>query len=258
MSTSTSAMSPAAQDEKDKSAPAIGGKTATILWWALLVICSAVFCIHFALIQLGNMPMSPLKLNMSDELDAYINPYFSQTWNFFAPQPIERDTYLVARARYKDPKTGQESNTNWVEISSPLYGAVQRNRITPLFLVELQLANAVVNYSNRISSDPSATTRKDGKVYLLPEVPASADKIDLSVMTRTSLATLEMVYPDIQFSGVQLGLLHYEYPRFTERLKKEENPKLEFTVIEWQPAPWVQPYCCVKATSFAPPVSGKP
>lgn len=235
-----------------ESAPAIGGKAATILWWVLLIACSAIFLVHFSLIQLGNMPMSPLKLNMNDELDAYINPYFSQTWNFFAPQPIERDTYLVARARYKDPKTGQDVTTNWVEISTPLYAAVARNRITPLFLVELQLANALVNYSNRISSDPVATTQKDGKNYLLPEIPATADKVDLSVLTRTSLATLEMVYPDVKFESIQLGLVHYEYPRFTKRLEKEEHPKLEFTSVAWQPAVWVHPYCCVKSTIFTP------
>ena len=61
-------------------------------------------------------------------------------------------------------------------------------------------------------------------------------------MTRTALATLELAYPGRVFAGVQLGMVHHDYPRFTERHSPERRGPLPMTLIDWQAASYVTPY----------------
>ncbi|MFY9820568.1 MAG: DUF5819 family protein [Thermoanaerobaculia bacterium] len=215
------------------------------MWWACFVGCGVVLAVHFSLVQLGNMPLSPLKLNLAGAIASYVNPYFAQRWNFFAPQPIERDVFLVARARFRDPQTGSDVVTGWINVSDPLIGAVRKNRLSPLFLVEVGLSNSVLDFENGIAKNKNATFQKDGKTYLRPVIPATVDPFNIAVMTRTALATLQITYATRHIDAVQLGLLHYTYPRFTERHRKISVPKtLPLTLIDWQPASTVAPYCC--------------
>lgn len=73
----------------------------TAAWWMTVSVCVVSFVFHFTCIQLANMPLSPLKLKYANQLDAYVNPFFTQRWNFFAPQPLDRDMFLIARARFR-------------------------------------------------------------------------------------------------------------------------------------------------------------
>lgn len=228
------------------------------LWWATFATLGLVFCVHFLLLQLSNMPQSPLRLDVSDELNHYVNPYFSQRWSFFAPQPPEHDTLLAARARYRD-SAGREVTTPWSDITSPLLEAVRKDRLTPIFLVELGLSNAVIDYENYVGTDPKASFEKDGKKYLLPVIPAAVDPVDLLLMTRTALASLELQLPGRRLDGVQLGLIHYEYPRFTARHAPPSAPKqLPMTLVEWQPAVPVAPFSLPRQAPADLPVAASP
>jgi hypothetical protein len=215
-----------------------------ILWWASFVLCGLLFVAHFSLVQLSNMPMSPLKLQLANVVSYYVDPYFTQQWNFFAPQPIDRDVSLLGRARYHDKATGQMVTVRWVDVTDALIEPLRRSRLTPLFHVEVSLSNAVVGFMNHLGADPRATFEKDGQKYVKPQLAADIDPIDMQTMKRTALATLEIAYPDQSFEEVQLALMIYIFPRFTMRQKAVSDEPLALTLVDWQPAEWVTPYCC--------------
>ena len=187
----------------------------SILWWAGFAVCGLGLVVHFSLIQISNMPMSAAKLKMASLLDFYVNPYFSQRWNFFAPTPPTFDIVLFARGRYFDPDTGEIETTDWVDVSDALIGALRANRLTSLFHAEISLSNALGHFANDFRKDPRAFREKDGKKYLRAEIPADIDPADMTVMRRTALANLEITYPTITFQSVQLGITVYTLPRFT-------------------------------------------
>jgi hypothetical protein len=126
----------------------------TVMWWVIFAACGLVFSVHFALVQLSNMPMSPLKLQLANVLSSYVDPYFTQQWNFFAPQPIDRDTSLLARVRYRDGMSGQLVTGPWIDVTDSLIEPLRRNRLSPLFHVEVSLSNAVVEFTNAVGKDP--------------------------------------------------------------------------------------------------------
>jgi Family of unknown function (DUF5819) len=189
------------------------------------------------------MAMIPLRPRIKSLVDSYVNPYFSQRWNFFAPTPPTYDLVLLARGRYVDPDTAEIENSEWVDVSDALIGALRKNRLTPLFHAEISLSNALVHFANNLSRDPRTFREEDGRKYLPAEIPADVDPVDMTVMRRTAMANLEITYPNIKFESVQLEVMIYTLPRFTERHLglTEESPAL--ALVAWQPAEWVPPYC---------------
>lgn len=197
---------------------------------------------HFALLQINNMPLSPLKLHSENLLSRYINPFFTQRWNFFAPTPPTEDEWVVARARYRAPEG--EVVTPWINISQPLIDAIAGNRWTPLFLVEIGLSNAANALLNRLETDPRTSVSRAGKTYLAARIPEDVDPGDLAYIRRTALASLEIAFPNRRLEGVQVGLMEYRYPRFTQRVAKVSGEPPALMPAPWSAAPWVTPYCC--------------
>lgn len=221
----------------------------SVLWWCSFALCGLVLIAHFSLVQLSNMPMSPLKLQLANIISFYVNPYFSQQWGFFAPQPVDRDVFLLARGRYMDKKTGEVTTGPWINVSDGLIDALRKNRLSALFHVEVILSNAVVQYCNSLVDNPRATFKKDGQTYVKAQIPADAESIDMRVMKRTAIASLEIAYPDQPIEEIQLGLMTYVFPRFTVRYKAVADEPAAVTLVDWQPAEWVSPYCCYRGKS---------
>ncbi len=192
------------------------------------------------------MALSPLKLEMVDLLADYVNPYFAQHWNFFAPKPPTEDTWVVTRARLAPAGSvsGTVQTTPWIDLTEPLIDAVAHDRLTPLFLVELGLSNAATSFMNRLSKNPAATVTKDGKAYLKNTVPADVDPMDLAYMRRTAIASLETQYPASAIRQIQVGIEIYRYPRFTNRNASAPPPKGSLITTPWASAQFVTPYCC--------------
>jgi hypothetical protein len=216
-----------------------------IAWWSSFLVLVLWLAMHFTLIQLSNMPLSPLKLQYSDAIDRYVNPFFTQNWQLFAPQPIDEDLALMARGRFRDPHTGLAQTTPWLNVTEPLIDEVRKNRLTPMALVELAEANVVVDFKNQLPIDPRASFVRNGKRFQKSPLPADVDPRDMTALTRTGLAALEIAHPTLRFYQVQVGLSRYQFPRFTQRFRADAPDYSDITAVEWQPANWVAPYCCV-------------
>lgn len=221
-------------------------RLADIGWWVVFVLCGFAVLAHTFLLQVNNMPLSPLKLEMANFLSDYVNPYFVQHWNFFAPDPPTEDDWVVARAKSSRSGTtnGAARTTPWLNLTQPLVNAVAHDRFTPLFLVELGLSNATTAFMNRVGNDPDATTIKNGKTYLKSRIPADADRLDLAYMRRTAIASLEIRYPGNEIKQIQIGIEIYRYPRFTNRNMPASPPSVSLVTTPWATARYVTPYCC--------------
>jgi hypothetical protein len=233
--------------EKNKSA------LEAVAWWSSFAALLVLLAFHVTMIQLSNMPLSPLKLQYSDLIEHYVNPLFTQNWLLFAPQPLDEDIALMVRGRFKDPRTGRLQTTRWLNVTEPLIDAVRKNRLTPLALVELGEANVVVSFNNDLELNPKATFVRNGKRFLILPVPVDVDTRDTTVLTRTGLASLEIEFPGMNFSQVQVGISRYRFPRFTKRFDADTLDYATITPVQWQRAAWVAPYCCVANPPNADP-----
>lgn len=55
-----------------------------------------------AMAALSQAPLSPAKLVYGDRVAEYLDPYFSQNWQLFAPTPVSDDRGILARAACAD------------------------------------------------------------------------------------------------------------------------------------------------------------
>jgi Family of unknown function (DUF5819) len=220
-----------------------------ILWWVSFTFLTLFFLVHFLLVTLSNLPRSPLTTQTQLIVNRYINPYFSQTWNFFAPEPISNSLNLIARARYYDPTTHSTRETAWTDVSEPLVNEVRRSRISPLAIVQLGLSNVVTEFVNRVGANAKlskADPDHPGLRILNSPLPAAADPLDILVMTRTALAMLELNTPDTKFTQVQIAVTQHEFPRFSKRFTADNPTQVALYLVDWQDGHYVTPYCCAK------------
>lgn len=210
------------------------------VWWAAFVLCCAVFTVHFTFVEIMNMPTNPIKLQYYDVLEAYVNPFFTQNWSFFAPDPIADDLSLFVRAQRRRAD-GMLLQSPWYDVSDALIDASNGKPLSAIGSDNLALSSAVVQFVNAINKTPSATFERGGQTYVKPRLKTSIDSADAMLMTRIGTAALLRRYGAIHFDRVQIALRLYKFPRFTERSKPDRPQDGHLVTLEWQPAPTVAP-----------------
>lgn len=209
-------------------------------WWLLFVVGSLLFVLHFTFVQLMNMPMNPIKLAFYEPLDQYVNPYFSQNWSFFAPNPIADDLSTMVRGESVD-RSGRFHVTPWYDVSDTLIDAAKGRPMSPIASISLALSNATVQYINHASKDKRTSFEAHGRRYVRTRLRTSIDPMDALIMRTIATSALESQYPSLTFAHVQLGIRSYEFPRFTERRFADDPAKGVLLVFGWHKTPVVIP-----------------
>lgn len=212
-----------------------------IAWWIACSVYSLVFVAHFLITQLVNMPTNPIKLEYYDVVNAYVNPFFTQNWSFFAPDPIANDLSMFVRGERRGPGGGLFL-TPWYDVSDALIQASNGKPLSPIGSENLGLSAAVVQFVNAIDKSPTAKFTRAGVQYVRPNLKSSEiDPGDAKVMTRFGTAALRKEYGGARIDRVQVALRLYSFPRFTERNKPDRLADGHLVLLEWQPAPLVPP-----------------
>jgi hypothetical protein len=203
---------------------------------------AVLLAVHFVLIQVANMPLSPMQLALNGPISHYVNPYFTQRWNFFSPNPPDDGTLLIVRGTYRLEGQSQLI-TGWVDASTPFYNAVASNRLTPVFLVELGMSNALSSLMGVLSKNPAKVFGPSGTVPSKDPLPIALDPFDLAYLTRHGAVTLNLAFPNLKFDSIQVAVLKTHYPPFPERFNaewKDSHPGI--ILFDWQTFPSVQPF----------------
>lgn len=64
---------------------------------AALLVGGALLGAHMTMAALSQAPLSPVKLVYGNRVAGYLDPYFSQNWQLFAPTPVSDDHGVLAR-----------------------------------------------------------------------------------------------------------------------------------------------------------------
>ena len=213
----------------------------SVVWWGLFCIGSLLFVAHFLIVQIMNMPLNPVKLKYYSYFSGYVNPYFTQDWAFFAPQPISNDVSVFIRGKIKE--RGGAKLTPWFDVSDTLIDSAKGNPLSPFGSVSLALSNAAIQFLNREADSMQVSHRSPNRAPLRrrrsPE--GVVDPWDKEVMTRIGTAALLTRYTRANLDQVQVGIRIYSFPRFTKRAQPDDPSKGVLTKLKWQKAPDVVP-----------------
>ncbi|EST27137.1 hypothetical protein N566_23545 [Streptomycetaceae bacterium MP113-05] len=99
------------------------GGLAALSWPGRVVVAIAVavvtvaVAVHLAMVFLHVAPANTLSKQQDATIDAYIYPEFEQNWKLFAPNPLQQNVAVQARARVAQEGGGTRT-TGWVDLSA--------------------------------------------------------------------------------------------------------------------------------------------
>jgi hypothetical protein len=158
------------------------------------VVLLALLAFHFAATILCLTPPNPIRIALHRPLEGYINPYFSQSWRLFAPDPGGTDAVVLVDCRLKATETTQE--TGFFDITTPLHEHRYEHRFAPslmlaraqrprLFLVanpmheairRYGLPNAVIEEARTEIEEAAKRRLEAGKAHLYRIASAACDR----------------------------------------------------------------------------------
>ncbi|THA25423.1 hypothetical protein E4198_12475 [Streptomyces sp. RKND-216] len=138
------------------------GGLAALSWPGRVVVATAVavvavaVTVHLAMVFLHVAPANTLSKQQDATIDAYVYPEFEQNWKLFAPNPLQQNIAVQARARVVDERDGTRT-TGWIDLSAE-DGAHIRGNLFPSHTAQNELRRAWDFYTG--SHD--AENRPDG------------------------------------------------------------------------------------------------
>ena len=82
-----------------------------------VVVVAVAVAVHLAMVFLHVAPENTLSKRYGTAVDDYVYPEFEQNWKLFAPNPLQQNIAVHARARVRLPD-GTKDITGWVDLSA--------------------------------------------------------------------------------------------------------------------------------------------
>ncbi|WP_326774910.1 DUF5819 family protein [Streptomyces sp. NBC_01445] len=82
-----------------------------------LVVIALGACVHVAMVFLHVSPPNTLSKEYSGSVDSWIYPEFEQNWKLFAPNPLQQNIAVQARAEIRTADGGTRT-TGWYDLSA--------------------------------------------------------------------------------------------------------------------------------------------
>lgn len=194
--------------------------------------------IHFSILFLYQLPDNPIKQQYSKNLGCYVDPFFTQAWTLFAPNPINSNMSLLFRFQIFDSEI--RDTTEWVDISEPMilmhrksfFSSAQRiNKFTQSCMSDVDYFNTRF-YEYIAQIDSLKVDSIKAKQYYLNNIGSSeGHKAILKYASYVANNHLENKKYDSIF--VQYKIFNAKFPRFSKRKEDYYNLKLyEFTEFQ--------------------------
>jgi len=123
---------------------------------------------HLGMVFLHVAPSNTLSKDHATAVSDYIYPEFEQNWKLFAPDPLQQNVHVQARAEVRKPD-GTKETTGWVDFTGRDVAAMRHNPM-PSHSQQNELRRAWGFYSDThdTSEQPTSGDRSDmSRTYLL-------------------------------------------------------------------------------------------
>ncbi len=212
---------------------------------AALLAGAALLGAHFFLAAFSQAPLSPAKIRLHGLISSYLEPYFTQNWSLFAPNPTKDDEGIIARAKCSDG-----SVTDFYDVTGPLIKETQEDRFFPSRTVRL-VSNGInqLNDSDDLllrlrqkeeeknSEDSTTKDEKHKRVIPLTPYEKSQHEDAERSLSRFSLTQMHDVCPGgTGPTAVQARMYIKTLPPWSQRKNPEAKSKVDLYDLPWKKA----------------------
>lgn len=197
--------------------------------FVLAIVAVAAF--HMFSVTAAAIPTNTLSTRLSPAT-AYLNPYFTQNWRLFAPNPIADDRTLWFRGEYVDA-AGQTQATDWfdwtaVELDLVRHKVVggRAGYISNKLIGPLNQHFLALSLSQRELAAQDRDATKDGYVSFRDKlIAAGGNPVGVGFYLRYETSTvrlatsvLEALHPDTTFTAVRYRIVRRPVVAYDNRL----------------------------------------
>ncbi|WP_157887484.1 DUF5819 family protein [Frondihabitans sp. PAMC 28766] len=178
----------------------------------LTAACLSVVTAFTACALVSAGPTTPITFALSPIADA-LDPYFTQNWNLFAPDPVSEDRAVLARVR-----CGNERASKYFDITSPATSLVQQQRFFPSRESRI-ISNGILErfYKDEVIERLEAKEQGDAAVRKLRKDERQAQRSAEFVLARYAARKIPCAGNSKKIRAVQLRYVFYKFPGWSQR-----------------------------------------
>ncbi|WP_329119950.1 DUF5819 family protein [Streptomyces sp. NBC_01465] len=95
---------------------------------ALVLACIGVLtAVHLAMVFLAVAPSNTVSKEYGTQIDDYVLPEFERNWKLFAPNPLQQNVAVQARAEIQAKDGSSRTTSGWVDLSAKDGAAIRGN-----------------------------------------------------------------------------------------------------------------------------------
>ncbi|MFD0316174.1 DUF5819 family protein [Streptomyces flavalbus] len=184
----------------------------------VLAVVAVVVCVHLGMVFLHVAPSNTVTKQHGEAVENWVYPEFEQNWKLFAPNPLQQNVSVLARAQVRTPDGGSRI-TGWYDLAAQDGRAIDGN-LLPSHTVQNELRRAWDFYAGAHDAEnrPSGQRGAMSEAYLRRIVVMRLDRAGAigpggvleRVQVRTS--TTNVAPPDWSDEQVSLRPVHRELP----------------------------------------------
>jgi hypothetical protein len=181
-----------------------------------------VATIHFWIIAIYLMPDNPIKHQHNYSIQKYINPFFTQTWNLFSPNPVNSNITILLQ--FKTVTSIKADTTQWVDIIEPIINERSQSFWSPSQRI-LKNMSTITQSISEVQRDLKDYVQKQdtiknkeitfNKMYSKVFPESSGHKVLMSY----SIYVFNRMFPNQRFDNVSVRyrIIYEDFPRFSKR-----------------------------------------
>ncbi|MDK1473232.1 DUF5819 family protein [Streptomyces sp. 549] len=169
---------------------------------AAAVVAAAVV-VHLGMVFLHVAPSNTVSKQHASTIDAYVYPEFEQNWKLFAPNPLQQNIAVHARAELPAAEGGGTRTTAWVDLTA-IDAAHIRGNPFPSHISQNELRRAWDFFNNSHDSDNRPTGRRGelSEAYLKRIVMLRlGDRVDVDEVSRIQVRSATSAVAPPPWSG---------------------------------------------------------
>ncbi|QFQ98744.1 hypothetical protein F9278_24150 [Streptomyces phaeolivaceus] len=156
---------PASESEPEPESPSATGIAGLTLPYQIavalvLAVVAVATCAHLGLVFLHIAPSNTLTKQHGRAVDEWVYPEFEQNWKLFAPNPLQQNIAVQARAEVRTAD-GERRQTGWYDLSALDGAAIDGNPI-PSHTQQNELRRAWDFYVSTHDGEYRATSSRGG------------------------------------------------------------------------------------------------
>lgn len=215
---------------------------------ALPAILGGVLVLHFAVTCLYLSPLNPIKIALLEYVSEYMQPFFQQRWDLFAPNPLVDTRMLLISCRIKNER-GELEERPWSNMSAPFRAQKQRYRLTPADRIDrAHMASIHLLFekpdalADKLLNTPDDTPEYKRAIEVIEHDRKARQELGTELMARVASAECDRLYGAEHTTAVRTRMVVIKSPPFSKRWSSlEEDGQTSYVDFDWLPYQRVAP-----------------